>query len=175
MPGQRRLSKDSLVIEVVGTLDELNCALGLARVFGLPSPLAKIVEPIQHRLFDIGAYIADSQRYDTAPKTKPVSQTEVLAFEQIIDRLWSGLPELKTFIIPGGSQASAHLHQARAISRRLERRLISLDKKTKLKNRALMRWSNRLSDLLFVLARTANIKGKSIKEVKWRKQTAPKI
>jgi cob(I)alamin adenosyltransferase len=153
--GDGRVPKDTARLEVCGPLDELNCWLGLARCESLPHQLALLLEQIQRRLFDIGAELVTvgAARSGAAG----ISPDDVLSLEQAIDRYESKLASLDTFILPVGSRAAGLLHLARAVCRRAERRLVSLARaEPEAVSGHLLAYLNRLSDLLFVLARTTN-------------------
>jgi cob(I)alamin adenosyltransferase len=165
--GGPRVRKDSLRIEAFGTVDELNAVLGLARASGLPAEIDAVIEPIQHELFALGAELAtpNPERHGTAL----VGASAIAALEQAIDRAETSLQPLRQFILPGGAPAAAQLHVARTVCRRAERRLTSLIAATDepVSPNTLV-YLNRLSDLLFVLARQANaLAGRP--DVPWRK------
>jgi len=163
--GGSRVAKDSARVEAYGTVDELNSVLGVARAtlsmgeqsgVGVDTLLARI----QSELFDLGAELATPPaRLDTAlgARIPLATDARVARLEKEIDCCEETLPPLKTFILPGGGTASAALHQARAVCRRAERRTVSLahDEEGTVRPEVL-RYLNRLSDLLFVLARQAN-------------------
>jgi cob(I)alamin adenosyltransferase len=152
--GGVRVPKDAAVLEVCGTLDELNALVGLARCESF-SEAAALLEQIQRRLFDVGAHLVgeDGNQADSAA----IGPIDVAAIEQAIDRYETRLESVGTFILPAGSRAAALLHLARAVCRRAERRLVSLAKiQPQTVPPELLAYVNRLSDLLYVLARTAN-------------------
>ncbi len=156
--GGGRVRKDDLRVEALGTVDELNAALGVVcatlEIGGPPSgELVDLLTGLQHRLFDLGAELA-SQR----PKEhgiESVNEAQVTELETQIDLFDKPLEPLKAFILPGGGLAAAHLHLARCICRRAERRLVQLSAAEPIRG-DLIRYLNRLSDLLFVLARAVN-------------------
>jgi cob(I)alamin adenosyltransferase len=156
-----RVAKDSARIEAMGSVDELNCALGLLRAQALPHALAEsagLLE-IQQELFDLGGELA-------VPGLSLIGEPSVERLELTIERLNEQLPPLKEFVLPGGNAAAAACHNARAVCRRAERRCWALARAEPLQPAAL-RYLNRLSDLLFVLARTlARADGGS--ELLWR-------
>ena len=156
--GERRPKWDPR-IEALGTLDELNCHLGLARTQALPADLDGLLEGIQNDLFDLGAAVAD-------PGSPAWGGERVAALEAAIDELEAELPPLGHFILPGGVEAAARCHLARAVCRRAERRLFRLARRERLHS-GLSIYLNRLSDLLFVLARTLNQRG-GRQETPWR-------
>lgn len=156
--GGKRVAKDTPRIEAYGTLDELNSVLGIARAFNLdlaPSQARDEVEAIlrrlQNELFDLGSELA------TPPEAAyegmfRVNEEHVKALEKRIDQLQRDLEPLKSFVLPGGGKVSAFLHLARTVCRRAERLVLRLSREEKVGPWPL-RYLNRLSDLLFVLAR----------------------
>ncbi|OGM23720.1 ATP:cob(I)alamin adenosyltransferase [Candidatus Woesebacteria bacterium RIFCSPHIGHO2_01_FULL_39_28] len=143
-----RIDKNSLRIEAIGAIDELNSFLGIISQ----------VKEIQKDLFVIGSILAGSELKFFRSKTKKLEKT--------IDKLEGELPVLKNFIIPGGSKDSAYFQYARALARRAERRVVALSKVERVKPQILS-YLNRLSDYLFILARYANF-GEGIKEEVWK-------
>lgn len=152
--GGSRVSKDVLRLELCGTLDELNAVLGLARAEGLPTAADESIDRIQHELFRFGAHLASpSGKVAVAP----VGQSEVNRLESEIDAFDSELSPLDRFVLPGGSRGAAALHLARTVCRRAERRVVSLMRESPGGvEPAALRYLNRLSDLLFVVARLCN-------------------
>lgn len=151
--GGGRVDKDDLAIEVFGALDELNCAVGLARVHGSGWPLDMLLERVQRLIFEVGSEIA-------SPVGHKQSQTANLGtvvsdLERSIDLQVKMLPQLQHFVLPGGCELAARLHVARVLCRRAERRLVGLGKSKDVRPE-LIEFVNRLSDWLFVAARTAN-------------------
>lgn len=140
-----RLPKDSPRVEVMGTVDELNCFIGLLRANPLPEKMDAEFAEIQQRLFDIGGEMA-------LPGHAMIQESQVARLETWLTAYNDDLPPLKEFILPGGSQATAHCHLARAVCRRVERLLWHLSREESINPLALI-WLNRLSDLLFVQAR----------------------
>ncbi|MGB9675184.1 MAG: cob(I)yrinic acid a,c-diamide adenosyltransferase [Candidatus Nanoarchaeia archaeon] len=151
----RKLPKTAFEFEALGVIDELNSILGFCRIVASKNT-SDILKKIQHELFILGA--------DIAKGTKMLSQKHVTEMEAIIDKINVTLPELKKFIIPGGTEASARLHIARTVARRAERRILMLKKIRKQFNPAIGPYINRLSSLLFVLARYENINAKAKEE-----------
>ena len=164
--GERR-PKHDLRIESYGTVDEANAAIGLARaaLSGGDAELDSMLARVQNDLFDLGAELAtpdDGKPKDYEPLRIVTSQVERL--EGDIDSLHAALDPLRSFVLPGGSDAAAALHLARTVSRRAERLMAALAEKEPVNAPALI-YMNRLSDLLFVAARRANDNGKS--DVLW--------
>ena len=143
-----RVQKDDARIEAMGDVDELNSALGLLLTETLPDDARTLLVQIQHRLFDLGGELA-------MPEYQTLSAAHTFALETAIDHWNTSLPPLKDFILPGGSRSGAQCHLARTMCRRAERRLVHLHHQTPQRPEVL-RYLNRLSDLLFVLARVLN-------------------
>jgi cob(I)alamin adenosyltransferase len=164
--GSGRLSKDEARIEAYGTIDELNAVLGVARASSLDSAADALVARLQDELFVVGAALADPDpegRFHAA-----VTPEYANRLEGLIDALEAEVTPLAQFILPGGSPAAAQLHLARTVCRRAERRVVALQRKPgELVPPALIVYLNRLSDLLFVLARVVNHRG-GVADVPWR-------
>jgi len=162
----KRVRKDHPRIEACGAVDELNAVIGLAVTGGLDSEAGDLLKPIQNDLFDLGADLtipaARSSRAGSGSRRAPlrVTTTHVTPLETAIDRLNAPLPPLRSFVLPGGTPASSWLHLARTVCRRAERRLVALSRREAVNPQAII-YLNRLSDLLFVLARRANDGGRS--------------
>jgi len=146
-----RTAKDSLRVEAYGTVDELNSIVGVvvAELNGIDGldELASLLLDVQHHLFDLGGELC-------IPESEMITDDHIDRVEKQLDGLNDSLPVLKEFILPGGSSAAAHAHLARTVCRRAERRVIALARHEPV-NEPAIRYLNRLSDLLFVLARTA--------------------
>ena len=143
-----RVAKDDPRIEAIGAVDELNCAMGVLLTHELPEAIHASLTGIQHALFDIGGELC-------IPGTNCMKAEQVEQLEQLLDGFNEDLPPLKEFILPGGSAAAAACHMARAVCRRAERRCHTLGRQTGI-NPVTLQYLNRLSDLLFVLARHLN-------------------
>ncbi|MFS2153163.1 cob(I)yrinic acid a,c-diamide adenosyltransferase [Rhizobium sp. Rhizsp42] len=159
--GPRRL-KDDLRVEAFGTIDEANSAIGIARLHmqGMPD-LDAMLMSIQNDLFDLGADLATPDT-GTPPEYEPlrIVESQVTRIENDIDRLNADLQPLKSFVLPGGHSAAAHLHLARTITRRAERLMVTLSRSEgEIVSTAALKYVNRLSDFLFVAARHANDRG----------------
>jgi cob(I)alamin adenosyltransferase len=160
-----RVSKADERVDAYGDVDELNACLGAARTAGLDAPLASAIDVIQRELFAVGARLADPSARIAARVTKAaVGDTDVARLEQLIDGLEAELPPLRRFILPGGSPAGAWLHLARTVCRRAERRVVALGSDAV--DPILIVYLNRLSDLLFVMARAANQRA-GVAETEW--------
>jgi cob(I)alamin adenosyltransferase len=165
----RRVPKDAPRIEAYGTVDELNAIVGLVVLALGNAEESALLGTIQNDLFDLGADLCVPERPRrgaVARKTKPLRITEahVRPLEQAIDRMNAALHPLKSFVLPGGTAASSWLHLARTVCRRAERRLVALARKEAINPQAII-YLNRLSDLLFVMARRANDGGS--RDVLW--------
>lgn len=163
--GGQRVPKNSPRIEAYGTVDELNAHLGIVLSLKPPSEIHTILERIQNDLFVLGADLATPINVQSE-KVQRIQQSHVQKLEETIDRLEEHLEPLHSFILPGGSQISAQLHTARTICRRAERCTMQLSK-TEAIGPLPITYLNRLSDLLFVLARYTNLlDGQS--ETRWK-------
>ncbi len=152
--GGTRIPKDALQIEAIGTVDELNAYIGYAQTLVDDSDLCNLMERIQNHLFSLGADLATPATHTKSTELR-VSEDFTLEMEKAIDTLSDELPPLTNFILPGGCQAGAALHVARAVCRRSERCVVRLAREVDV-NPEIIRCLNRLSDLLFVLARVVN-------------------
>lgn len=163
--GGTRVLKTDDRVDTYGTIDELNSLLGVvvANIETKHKKLAGELEAVQHDLFDIGSYLAN-------PKATPIKRLEqrIKEFEDRIDQMTVKMPELHNFILPGGGRAGASLHQARTVCRRAERRVVALMQHEDI-DKHLVKYINRLSDLLFTMARFVNHTEKK-KETIWLQQ-----
>jgi cob(I)alamin adenosyltransferase len=155
-----RIDKFNLRIEGLGSIDELNSVIGIIISEDISVLEAGWLEKIQHDLFDIGGELS-------IPNFKKLTIIKVEFLESNIDKMNKDLPPLKEFILPGGSRISAYTHLARTICRRVERNLFKLNQGDKV-NVVSLKYINRLSDFLFVLARHLN-KSKNIHDIFWKK------
>ncbi len=153
-----RIAKDHLRIEAIGCVDELNCLIGQLLVHKLPEPDQATLTTVQHSLFDVGGELC-------LPGQLVITADRVMFLESVLDELNSGLEPLKEFILPGGCAAAATCHHARSVCRRAERRVYSLGKAEPV-NEVTLQYLNRLSDLLFVMARHLN-KVAGVADVCW--------
>ena len=144
-----RINKDSLRVEAMGDVDELNSVIGIMLTEPVPEHLIGLLTQIQHDLFNVGGEIC-------IPGYVILQQTRIDDLEEAIDTLNDELAPLKEFILPGGSKASAYCHLARTVCRRAERKLVELHRNETVTDISLQ-YLNRLSDLLFVMCRTMNL------------------
>jgi cob(I)alamin adenosyltransferase len=158
-----RVAKDSPRIEAIGAVNEANAAIGLARLHTAGAPVALLAR-IQNDLFDLGADLATPEGGRKAAGALRVTDSQVERLEREIDRMNAALQPLKSFILPGGSAAAAHVHFASTVARRAERHMVAL-RRVEPVGGAALRYINRLSDHLFVLARHLNGEGAS--DVLW--------
>jgi cob(I)alamin adenosyltransferase len=159
-----RVQKDSLRIEALGAVDELNSAIGVLLAEPLPEDVRGQLTAIQHDLFDLGGELS-------IPGYTRIAGAHVQQLEALLDAHNAGLEPLKEFILPGGSRSAALCHLARAVCRRAERRVVSLAAAETL-SAFCQQYLNRLSDLLFVLSRVLN-RSAGQPDVLWRKDAAP--
>jgi cob(I)alamin adenosyltransferase len=164
--GGRIVPKDNTRIEICGTLDELNSVLGL--VLGMPSNgrMKKILRQLQNDIFLISAELAAPLAQGKKGFRVRFREQDILHLENVIDELDERLPLLENFILPGGTSTAAWLHLARTVCRRAERRLVTLQRREKT-DPGIQIYLNRLSDLLFVLARYAN-QQQGKKDITWK-------
>ncbi|GAB5440375.1 MAG: cob(I)yrinic acid a,c-diamide adenosyltransferase [Fuerstiella sp.] len=161
-----RVSKLDARVVAGGTVDETNCAIGLARTIANEAKVEDLLLQIQQRLFDLGADVCRPLTADEQPgDCLRVTSADVAWLEATIDEWNEGLPPLTSFVLPGGSAAAAWLHQARAVCRRAERDVLALADQHAINDQVGV-FLNRLSDLLFVLARICNAGGTD--EVMWQ-------
>ena len=164
--------KDAARVAAYGALDEVNSVLGLARALRPPADLDATLDHLQRDLFDLGAELSLPPGAAPPAREPRVDATRTAALEAEIDRLRDALPPLHTFILPGGTPAAGALHLARAIARRAERHVVALAHADPAGVRPeVVRCLNRLSDLLFALARAANAQA-GVPDAPWRPDPA---
>lgn len=179
LAGGQQVWKDSLRVEAYGTIDELNALVGVVRVMNAEtvnqlSPAGQLEDDlrwVQNKLFDVGSILATApgQTFKNMPQ---VSAKDVTRLEKLIDRCQKDLQPLKEFILPGGGRVSGFLHQARTVCRRAERVCVALSKSEPV-DATIVKFINRLSDALFVLARwVAKTQGEP--EFLWERDVAKK-
>jgi cob(I)alamin adenosyltransferase len=162
--GGGRVGKDDLRVEAYGQVDELNAVLGLARAEGL-GDLDQLTSTLQEQLFTVGSLLATPAGTKAAKAIPQLEEAWVTAMEQAIDAFDRDLAPLTTFILPGGTRAAALLHLARTVCRRAERRVVPLARAGKVEAPVVV-YLNRLSDLLFTMARVANRRAQ-VDDVPW--------
>jgi len=162
---QSKVSKTSPRIGASGYIDELNAAIGLCRTACKDREIHNILERIQNELFTLGADLCTP--LDSTFNTVRLGKEQTERMEKEVDRIAEEIGELKSFILPGGTELAARLHLARTVCRKAERSMNMLAEKEKI-NPADFPYINRLSSLLFVLARLAN-KRANVKDVEWKK------
>ena len=158
-----RITKDASLIEAIGDVDELNSCIGLLRSESLPEDLGNVLHRVQHQLFNMGGELS-------APGYAGVTQASIDWLERLMDEWNANLPPLKEFILPAGSRAIAQCHVCRAGCRRAERRLVRASADNDLRP-LLASYLNRLSDMLFVMARQIAL-STGVGEVYWQKDLA---
>lgn len=154
-----RVPKDDARVEAYGTVDELNSAIGTTLAENMPDKVRIVLDEIQHELFDLGSELC-------MPGYSAITPDHVVRLENALDALNADLPALKEFILPGGGRAAAACHLARTICRRAERRTFTLSRQSEVSAESL-KYLNRLSDLLFVMARVL-ARHENGQEVLWR-------
>lgn len=165
--GGGRVRKNDQRIAAYGAVDELNALLGVCRSADLPAALDEPLARLQHEMFALGAELASPG--DAAPGQLLLDDADIAAAEQAIDWFENHLEPLKTFVLPGGTSASAALHVARAVCRRAERDVCALEETAPIRA-AVIQYLNRVSDLLFVMARYAN-HAAGVPDVLWEKKS----
>lgn len=152
--GGKRVAKDSLRIKACGDVDELNSALGVCRSHNTNDFLESALHRLQRELFLLGADLSTPR--DEKVKVPRIEESHIAGMEQLIDRIDGELKPLTNFIVPGGSKTASFLHLARAVCRRSERAMVTLRRVENVGEYVVI-YVNRLSDLLFVMARYANL------------------
>ena len=165
--GGTRVKKYDVRLEAYGTVDELNAAIGVIRSYKLPEKVSEILVEIQNKLFNIGSRLATDEKGEEFTQKLSISEKHIAFLENAIDEMEEELPELTHFILPGGDLASAQCHVARTVCRRAERRILEFAENEKVQSE-ILKYINRLSDFLFVLARKLNLHYKK-NEIGWKK------
>ena len=167
LAGGQRVPKDALRVEAYGTLDELNACLGVALTAVHDPELQGVLQRIQHQLFDLGGDLCVLEEDKVRFGMQPFPPEPVVWLEGLLDRATEELPPLEEFVLPGGEPGAAHLHVARCVARRAERRTIQLARAETVSPNVIP-YLNRLSDALFVFARLVNLRaGRG--DVLWKK------
>ena len=166
--GGGRVSKSNLRVDAYGTVDELNSVLGVARAAGSDDALDAILDKLQNTLFVVGSDLATPIKPEgDSAWVQRLGAEAIEELEHHIDTCESELPPLKNFILPGGNAQAAHLHLARTVCRRSERLVVELVEEGVELTPTVLPWLNRLSDLLFVLGRWANVRAE-VPEIIWK-------
>jgi len=160
-----RVDKEHPRVEAYGTVDELNSAIGMVLAAALPEAVRACLVEVQHELFDLGGELC-------IPGAGAIEDADILRLERRLDGFNEPLPPLKEFILPGGSPAAAACHFARTVARRAERETLRLARVDTVRPQAI-RYLNRLSDLLFVIARVLSREA-GAEEVLWRHERRPR-
>jgi len=163
--GGTRVKKYDLRLEAYGTVDELNASLGMLRAMEGDKESADLLLQIQNKLFNIGSRLASDERGDEYTKSLIIQEKDIQILELAIDKMEAELPKLKHFILPGGDQVVAQCHVARTICRRAERRIVEFAEQAEVETE-LIKFINRLSDFLFVMARFTGFR-KGVDETRW--------
>jgi cob(I)alamin adenosyltransferase len=166
--GGTRVSKASLRVEAYGEVDELNSALGWARLAVSDEALDAVLNRIQNDLFEVGAELGSTEASKQKSVVPLIAEPQVEALERAIDQYEEGPPALTSFVLPGGSEGASRFHLARCVCRRAERSVVALGAHDSIRGEVL-RYLNRLSDLLFVLARYAN-HAAGVEDIPWKGQ-----
>ena len=163
--GAGRVSKASLRVDAYGDVDETNSQIGLVRSFAKDEKIAEILESLQEDLFTLGSDLATPLHIPARKSAPQITADNVKRLENIIDEIEEHNAPLRKFILPVGSNTASLLHVARTVCRRAERKVAALKEKEAINEQCLI-YLNRLADLLFVLARSAN-KREDIEDVEW--------
>ncbi len=164
--GGQRVPKDHLRVQVYGTVDEANAHLGLAVAAGVCDRLTQVLPAIQNQLFDLGSTLCFLEEDKAKWNLPQIEERHVAALEELMDELTAAVGPLENFILPGGTVAAGHLHVARTVCRRAEREATTLARQDAV-NPVALRYLNRLSDALFVMARYDNF-AKGVAEPLWQ-------
>jgi cob(I)alamin adenosyltransferase len=166
--GGKRVPKDDERVDTYGEIDELNSLIGLTNCFVLSNDVKKDLTKIQNQLFNVGSILATPKEDKEKLKgIEDISEDDIQYLEQRIDYYSEKLPELRNFILPGGTVSAGFLHYARTVCRRCERKIVKFVMRDE-ENKILIKFFNRLSDFLFVLARYENFFS-GTKEIEWKK------
>lgn len=166
--GGERVKKDSVRLDAYGTLDEFSSFLGVVESHpNCPAEDRKVLLTIQNKLFNIGCYLATASTEEAPATLYGLTVDDIAVIENRIDVLDSETPKMRAFVLPGGSPLAAHTHVARTVCRRAERRIYALADTAPV-DELLLRYINRLSDLLFIMARHFN-HNEGVAEITWNK------
>lgn len=163
--GGSRVKKYDIRLEAYGTVDELNSSIGLIRSYDISEDIKQILVGVQNKLFNIGSRLASDEKGKEFTTKLAIKNGDIVELEYAIDQLEEGLPELTNFVLPGGELSVAQCHMARTICRRAERRIVEFSEQDSIQPE-IVKYINRLSDFLFVLARKlSDIRG--LEETLW--------
>ncbi len=154
--GGSRVKKYNIRLEAYGTVDELNCHIGMILSTDLDGRAKKVLVEVQKKLFVIGAQLATDENAEGLKEKTLCSEDDINRLEDEMDNMFEVLPELSHFVLPSGSQGAAFAHVARTVCRRAERRIVELAEEVDV-DKNLIKYINRLSDYLFVLSRKINL------------------
>lgn len=163
--GGSRVKKYDIRLEAYGTIDELNASLGMLDALNDDAAISSLLSVIQNKLFNIGSRLASDEKGEELTAALAITDEDIQHLEQAIDLFEEELPELTHFILPGGDQLVAQCHVSRTLCRRAERRIVEFAEQEKVRPE-LIKYVNRLSDLLFVLARISGLR-RGIAERPW--------
>ena len=161
-----RVKKYDIRLEAYGTVDELNASLGILRSFDLPEGVAKLLIQIQNKLFNIGSILASDKKGEAFTAGLLITQKNITELENAIDEYEKDLPKLTHFVLPGGDAIVAQCHVARTVCRRAERRIVEFSEQNSIQSE-IIKFINRLSDLLFVLSRKLGA-DRSVEDTLWK-------
>lgn len=164
--GGNRVKKYDLRLECYGTVDELNASIGIIRSYEVAADVKNKLVEIQNKLFNIGSRLASDEKGEPFTADLAIKPEDIRLLEDTIDNYETNLPELNNFILPGGELSVAQCHMARAVCRRAERRIVEFAEDIAVQFE-IVKYINRLSDFLFVLARKLSFE-KSIEETPWK-------
>jgi len=165
--GGTKVFKSHLRIEAYGTVDELNSYIGLCKDLLSDESSKSVLQEIQDRLFTIGSALACDPEKETKMKIPDLKESDITLLEKEIDKMDSELPSMKSFILPGGHPTISHIHIARCICRRAERYCVRLETEKNEVESIIIKYLNRLSDYLFILARYASLL-LNVQEIPWK-------
>ena len=165
--GGTRVKKYDARLEAYGTVDELNASIGVLRSFKLSDDILDLLIQIQNKLFNLGSRLASDEKGDAFTAGLKIREEHIKILENAIDKFEEDLPELSNFVLPGGELSVAHCHVARTICRRAERRILEYAENNVVQAETI-KYINRLSDFLFVLARKLTFDN-NVEEVLWSK------
>lgn len=162
--GGERVLKSDARIEAYGTVDETNAAVGLAAA-AADGRIGEVLQSLQARLFDLGADLATPRGSKHEDKVRRINEADVTELEGLIDEFANQTPAITVFVLPGGTELAARLHVARTVARRAERTIVAFGASEDI-GAEVVHWINRLSDLLFAMARFAN-HAAGVADVEW--------